>query len=133
MFSSDEYREIILDAARNRQNWRLLDSADISHEESNPVCGDHLHLTLRLDSDGVVREVGWAGHGCAISQASASLLGERLIGMRLQDAQRLTREDVLSMIGLPLLPTRQKCALLSLKTLVIGTAGLAAWEQIEDA
>lgn len=132
MFSADDYRDMILDAARNRRNWTLLDAPDVSHEESNPLCGDHLHLTLKLDTDGVIQAVGWDGHGCAISQASASMLGERLVGMSLADAQRLTRDDILDMIGLPLLPNRQKCALLSLKTLILGTADRAAWERIED-
>lgn len=132
MFSANDYREMILDAARNRQNWNLLDPADVNHEESNPVCGDHLHLTLRIE-DGIIRAVGWEGEGCAISQASASMLGEQLIGMSLAKAQQFTREDILEMIGLPLLPNRQKCALLSLKTLIVGTQGHTAWETIEDA
>lgn len=130
MFTPDEYRELILDAARNRQNWGLLSPADIDHEEHNPVCGDHLHLTVRL-AEGVIIAVGWDGDGCAISQASASLLGEKLIGMTLTAALALTRDDILDMIGLPLLPTRQKCALLSLKTLLIGVSGREAWEKIE--
>lgn len=130
MFTPDDYRELILDAARNRQNWKLLSPADIDHEEHNPVCGDHLHLTLRV-ADGVILEVGWDGDGCAISQASASMLGEKIKGMLLTDAVALTHQDILQMIGLPLLPTRQKCALLSLKTLIIGVAGQETWEKIE--
>lgn len=130
MFTPDEYRELILDAARNRQNWGLLSPADIDHAEHNPVCGDHLHLTLQV-RDGQITAVGWDGDGCAISQASASFLGEKIKGMRLDDALKLTREDVLAMIGIPLLPTRQKCALLSLKTLIIGVAGHEIWEKTE--
>lgn len=131
MYTPDDYRELILDAARNRQNWGLLNPADFNHAEHNPVCGDHLHLTLRIDSDGLITEVGWDGEGCAISQASASLLGERLIGMSMTDALALTRDDILGMIGLPLMLTRQKCALLSLKTLVLGAADRETWEKIE--
>jgi nitrogen fixation NifU-like protein len=130
MFTPDDYRDLILDAARHRQNWGLLSPADIDHEEHNPVCGDHLHLTVRV-RDGVISEVGWDGDGCAISQASASLLGEKIKGMSLADALALTREDILEMIGLQLLPTRQKCALLSLKTLIIGAADRDTWEKIE--
>ena len=95
------------------------------------MCGDHLHLTLRIDPTGLITEIGWEGDGCAISQASASLLGERLIGMNMTDALALTRDDILGMIGLPLMPTRQKCALLSLKTLVLGASDRTAWEKIE--
>jgi len=130
MLTADDYRELILDAARNRQNWGLLIPADFDHAEHNPVCGDHLHLTLRV-RDRVITEVGWEGDGCAISQASASLLGEKIKGMRLSDALALTRDNILEMIGLPLMPTRQKCALLSLKTLIIGASDRDAWEKIE--
>ncbi len=131
MYTPDDYRELILDAARNRQNWGLLNPADIDHAEHNPVCGDHLHLTLRLTPDGQISEVGWEGDGCAISQASASLLGEKIKGMSMADALALTRDDILAMIGLPLMPTRQKCALLSLKTLILGASDRDAWEKIE--
>nr|MCU0465011.1 iron-sulfur cluster assembly scaffold protein [Anaerolineae bacterium] len=106
--------------------------ADFDHAEHNPLCGDHLRLTLRLSLNGVVTAVGWEGEGCAISQASASMLGERLLGMTLADALRLTRADILEMIGLPLMPNRQKCALLALKVLVVGAAGQTAWEVISD-
>lgn len=132
MFTPDEYRQIILEAASQRQNWGALTPADFDHAEHNPLCGDHLRLTLRLSPDGMVTAVGWEGEGCAISQASASMLGERLLGMTLADALRLTRADILEMIGLPLMPNRQKCALLALKVLVVGASGQAAWETISD-
>lgn len=128
----DIFREHILDHARNRRNWGLLDAPDLDHEESNTLCGDHLHLTLKIDGEGIIRAVGWDGHGCAISQASASLLGETLIGMALKDAVALQRDDVLDLIGLPLSPSRMRCGLLSLKVLVVGASGMTAWEQIED-
>jgi nitrogen fixation NifU-like protein len=128
----DFYREFILDHARNRRNWGLLDPADFDHAEVNSMCGDELRLTLRLDDTQVIREVGWDGHGCAISQASASLLGEKLIGMKLADAVRMGRDDILDMVGLPLSPNRMRCALLSLKTLVVGASGARDWERIED-
>jgi nitrogen fixation protein NifU and related proteins len=130
--NDDFYRELILDHARNHRNWGLLHPADFDHEESNPLCGDHLHLTLRLDENDVIREVGWEGNGCAISQASASMLGEELIGKSLDAARKLTRDEVLELVGLKLTPNRMKCALLPLKVLVIGAEGLHRWEQIED-
>lgn len=128
----DLYREYILDHVRYRRNWGLLNAPDFDHEEENTLCGDHLHLTLKCDENDVIREVGWEGHGCAISQASASMLGEKLIGMTLDQARQLSRDDMLMLIGIPLTPNRMKCALLALKVLVIGTVGLQQWEHIED-
>lgn len=127
----DMYRELILDHARNGRNWGLVDDPDFDHEEHNPLCGDRLHLTLKVE-DGVIKEVGWDGDGCAISQASASMLGEELIGMKLQDAMKLDKQVVLDNIGIPLTINRVKCATLSLKTLIVGSLGAREWEQIED-
>lgn len=127
----DMYRELILDHARNGRNWGLVDDPDFDHEEHNPLCGDRLHLTLKVE-DGVIKEVGWDGDGCAISQASASMLGEELIGMKLQDAMKLDKQMVLDNIGIPLTINRVKCATLSLKTLIVGSLGAREWEQIED-
>ena len=128
----DMYREVILDHARNGRNWGLLDEPDFDHEEHNPLCGDRLHLTLHVDDAGVIQEVGWDGDGCAISQASASMLGEKLVGMPLQDARKMNKDEILEMVGIPLTINRVKCALLSLKVLVIGAYGLEQWEAIED-
>ena len=122
---SDLSRENILDHARAPRHWGLLHPADVDHTEENPLCGDSLHLTLRIDDYHVIQEVGWEGHGCAISQASASMLGERLIGMTLDDARQISRDEMLQMVGLALSPNRMKCALLSLKALVVGTEGMA--------
>lgn len=130
--SDDMYREIILDHARNRRNWGLLNPADFDHEEDNPLCGDHLHLTLRIDEGGVIREIGWDGSGCAISQASASMLGEHLIGMPLEEARKLDKQFMFDLVGIPLTINRVKCATLPLKTLIIGAYGIDRWERIED-
>jgi len=126
------YRALIMDHARSPLHWGLLDPADFDHEESNPLCGDHLHLTLRIDAEGIIRAVGWDGNGCAISQASASMLGDMLVGMVLRETMKLQRETVLDMIGLKLTPSRMKCALLSLKVLLVGAAGVTHWEAVED-
>jgi nitrogen fixation protein NifU and related proteins len=128
----DLYREHILDHARHRRNWGLISAPDFDHEEDNTLCGDHLHLTLTLDEHQRIRGVGWDGHGCAISQASASLLGEKLIGMTLEQAYHITRDEMLDLIGISLTPNRMKCALLSLKVLIVGIAGVREWEHIED-
>ena len=128
----DMYRELILDHARNGRNWQLIENPDIDHEEHNPLCGDRLHLTLKVE-DGVIKAVGWEGEGCAISQASASMFGEQLVGMKLDEAMKLDKQVVLENIGIPLTINRVKCATLSLKTLIVGTLGARKWEDIEDA
>ncbi len=132
MFDDEFYREMILDHARTPRNWGLLQPADFDHEESNPLCGDHLHLTLQIDENEVIKAVGWEGHGCAISQASASMMGELLIGKTLKDAEQMTAAEVLELVGVRLTPNRMKCALLSLKVLLVGTQGLHSWEKVED-
>jgi nitrogen fixation NifU-like protein len=128
----DMYREIILDHARNPHHPGILKPADVDHEEHNPLCGDRLHLTLRVNQERIITEVAWDGEGCAISQASASMLGDVLIGKSLDDINVITKDTILEMIGIPLTINRVKCALLSLKTLIIGTHGLAEWQIIED-
>jgi nitrogen fixation NifU-like protein len=128
----DMYREMILDHYRNPRKKRLVSPADIDYEEDNPVCGDHIHLTVQLDENDVVTDVGWEGEGCAISQASASLLYESLIGMSKEDIRTLDKDYILDMLGIELGPVRLKCALLSLKVLKAGAYGLTAWPGEED-
>ena len=131
----DMFRELILDHARNLRNWGLLAPNDFDHEECNPLCGDRLRLTLRLNSYGAIAEVGWDGEGCAISQASASMFGERLRGLTLQEARQINKQELLDNIGLPLSINRVKCALLPLKVLVVGAygqVGLEQWTLIEE-
>lgn len=132
----DMYREVILDHARNQRNWGLLAPSDLDHEEKNPLCGDRLRLTLRVDDNNVITEVGWDGEGCAISQASASMFGEEILGMTLDEARKINKQQLLDNIGLQLTINRVKCALLALKVLVVGAYGAAGeevWELIEDA
>ena len=118
------YREFILDHYRNPRNFGRLEGADISHEEYNPLCGDLVGMDFRL-RDGVIDEVKFHGRGCAISQASASLLTQRLHGMSLEDARSISRDDVLGELGIEISPARLKCALLPLKALKVGAWGLA--------
>lgn len=128
----DLYREIILDHSRNMRNKGLLNPNNFDHEEHNPLCGDKLHLTMQIDEHGIIQAVGWEGQGCAISQAAASMLGEKLIGMPIAEAKKLDKQVILEMIGIPLTINRVKCALLSLKTLVVGATDIETWELIED-
>lgn len=128
----DMYRENILDHAQNPRFPGVLDPADIDHEESNPLCGDRLRLTLRLDENNRITALAWDGEGCAISQASASMLGEQIIGKTLEEIRSLSKEDIFEMLGIPLSPNRMKCALLSLQVLKVGTYGKVEWQRTQD-
>ena len=124
----DFYRENILDHGQNMRNKGLLDPSAVDVEANNPLCGDRLRLTLRLDNEGRVSAVGWDGEGCAISQASASMLGEELIGKTLDEIKAINKDDVFELIGIPLSMNRVKCGLLSLKVLTIGLYKLGVIE-----
>jgi nitrogen fixation protein NifU and related proteins len=108
----DMYQEVILQHYRAPRNFGPLEGADFVGEESNPLCGDHITLRLKVDpASRKIREVRFQGDGCAISVASASMLTERLAGLSLDDAGRLTSDEVLKTLGIPLSPVRVKCAL----------------------
>jgi nitrogen fixation protein NifU and related proteins len=121
----DLYRELILDHYKNPRNHGVLDPNDFSYEDENPLCGDRLRIDVRLDDAQRISEVAFSGRGCAISQASASLLSETLIGKSLEDVKRIGKDDILDLLGIELGPVRLKCALLSLKVLKAGAYGLA--------
>jgi nitrogen fixation NifU-like protein len=120
----DLYRELIIDRYKNPLYRGELDPNDISFEDDNPLCGDHIRIDLRVDETGKVTEAVFDGHGCAISQASADLLVESVIGKSIEDIKSLKKEDVLELLGLELSPVRLKCALLSLKVMKAGVYGL---------
>lgn len=118
--SDDIYREIILDHYRNPRNKGKLPDADVSIHDSNPLCGDEIDIHLKVDGD-KIRDVKFEGRGCAISQASASMLTEMVMGKPLTSIKELSKDDILENIGLTSLgPARIKCALLSLKVLKLG-------------
>lgn len=120
----DLYRELIIDRYKNPQYRGVLDPNDITFEDDNPLCGDHIRVDLRLNDDNIVTEAAFSGEGCSISQASADLLVESIIGRSIEEVKQLTKEDVLDMLGIDLGPVRLKCALLSLKVLKAGAYGL---------
>ena len=120
----DMYRENILDHYKNPRNHGRLEPADFSYEDDNPLCGDRIRMDIRMGDDQRVTEVGFTGKGCAISQASASMLTEEILGKTLDEVKQISKERVLELLGIPLGPTRVKCALLSLKVLKAGVYGL---------
>jgi nitrogen fixation NifU-like protein len=124
------YREYILDHYKNPRNFGRLEDADIAHEENNPLCGDLVGMDFRV-REGVIEEVRFHGRGCAISQASASLMTERLKGLSLDKARGISKEDVLDDLGIEISAARLKCALLCLKVLKVGAYGLAGEEDEE--
>ena len=118
--SDDIYREIILDHYRNPRNKGKLENADVTVHDSNPLCGDEIDIHLKVDG-GVIKDVKFEGKGCAISQASASMLTEMVLDKPLTAVKDLAKDDILENIGLMNLgPARIKCALLSLKVLKMG-------------
>src|ERR687885_2441946 len=118
--SDDIYREIILDHYRNPRNKGKLEHADVSTHDSNPLCGDEIDIHLRVEEE-KIKDIKFEGRGCAISQASASMLTEMIAGRPLSTVKDITKDDILENIGLMNLgPARIKCALLSLKVLKLG-------------
>jgi nitrogen fixation NifU-like protein len=112
----DLYRDYILEHYRRPHNFGQLDAATATQEGANPLCGDRITMQLRVRS-GVIDGVGFTGRGCAISQASASLLTDEIKGKSVDIAQALTSGDVLDLLGIEISPARMKCALLSLETM----------------
>lgn len=118
--SDDIYREIILDHYRNPRNKGKITNPDVSIHDSNPLCGDEIDIHLKMEGD-KIKDIKFEGRGCAISQASASMLTEMVMNKPLTSIKNLTKDDILEEIGLTSLgPARIKCALLSLKVLKLG-------------
>lgn len=127
----DFYRDYILDHYRHPRNFGHLERVDVQAEDLNPLCGDQIRMELELD-DGIVKDVRFSGKGCAISQASASMLTERVKGMRLSDVAKLSKDAVLEDVGIGISPTRMKCAMLGLRVLKSAAIGeLAGWPDEE--
>jgi len=126
----DMYREFILDHYKSPRFHGVLDNADITYEDDNPLCGDVIRIDLRVNEDNRVVDAAFSGQGCAISQASASMLMEEIQGKTLDEIKEYTRDDILEMLGIELGPVRLKCAMLALKVLKVGAYGVQEW--VED-
>ncbi len=120
--SSDIYKDIILDYYRNPRNFGELQNPDVRAKDSNPLCGDIIEMQLKIN-DRKVDDIRFQGKGCAISQASASMLTEVVKGKSLDEVKALGKPDVLELLGIDPGPTRIKCALLGLKVLKLGVYG----------
>lgn len=127
----DLYRELILDHYQHPHNHGEISNPDISAEDSNPLCGDKIRIDMKLKGD-VVEDIKFNGKGCAISQASASLLTDELIGKSLDDIRKLDKKFVLDLLGIPLGPSRIKCALLPFKVIKAGAYGIPTWNDSDE-
>jgi nitrogen fixation NifU-like protein len=122
------YREAILDHYRHPRHKGHLESADIHHHDHNPFCGDEITIELKVE-DGIVTDAAFDGRGCAISQATASMLMEEVLGKSLEEVRAWDKEYVLDLLGIEIGPVRLKCALLPLKVLKAGVWGLEEWPE----
>jgi len=144
MSLDDLYRELILDHYKSPRHRGRLDPADAFAEGQNPLCGDELTVTLRFGADGeTIEELAFDGHGCAISQASASMLSEEVIGRKAAEVAAIDKDHaplvaMMAESGTPLTPIRLKCALLGLGVLkvalhkAVGTPLPEEWAGIEE-
>lgn len=119
---SDIYRQQILDHYRNPRNYGSLESPTFTHGGENSMCGDSIEIDIEVDENEVIQSVAFRGDGCAISQASASMLTEELVGINLDELEAMDRDDVLDLLGVEISPMRIKCAVLAEKVAQDGAA-----------
>lgn len=128
----DFYRDYILDHYRNPRNYGVLEAPTATAEQNNPLCGDRIRIDLLIGTDGHVADIRFSGQGCAISQASASMLTDAIRGKSLDEVAKLSKDIVLENIGIGISATRMKCAMLGLRVLKSAAIGsLASWPDEE--
>lgn len=113
----DIYEEHVLDHYEDPYHRGPLETATHAHEADNPLCGDVIHVDLKLDASGKVQEAWFSGEGCVISQASASMLMEKIEGKTVEELKQFSANEMLDLFGPKLTPNRQKCCLLSWRVL----------------
>jgi nitrogen fixation NifU-like protein len=135
----DLYREVILDHYKNPRGHGVIEDADAHADGVNPLCGDEVSIYVQFADDGeTVEEVKFSGRGCAISQASTSMLMEMVVGKTAQEIAALPKEELLEEVGIPLTPIRLKCALLGLGVLKValhrakGTPLPSEWAGLDE-
>lgn len=114
--SLEMYQQNILDHYKHPRNFGEISDASAKAHAANPLCGDELDYFLVFDSENKVVEVKFTGRGCTITMASASMLSEKLKGMARADIEKLTNQEVVEVLGVPVNPARLKCATLALET-----------------
>jgi nitrogen fixation NifU-like protein len=129
----DLYRDEILEHYRNPHNFGVLESPTTTKEGANPLCGDRITLMLDINDDGTIENVAFTGRGCAISQASASMLTDEIKGKPLSEVVQMGSQDVLDNLGIEISPARMKCAMLSLETLRDSVQDRVEWQGATDA
>ena len=113
---SDMYRQQILEHYKNPRNYGEIEDPTFTHIGENPMCGDTIEMDVVLDDDEqTIEGVAFRGDGCAISQASASMLSQELRGMSVDDLLEMDREDIIDMLGVEISAMRVKCAVLAEK------------------
>lgn len=122
------YQQEILDHYKHPRRKGHLDAPDIHYHDHNPFCGDELTIELKV-ADGKVVDAAFDGRGCAISQASASMLLQEVVGMTMDEVKALDKQYILDLLGIEIGPVRLKCALLALKVLKAGAYGLEEWPE----
>jgi nitrogen fixation NifU-like protein len=128
----DLYRDEILEHYRNPHNFGILESPTTAKEGANPLCGDRITLMLGINEEGTIEEVAFTGRGCAISQASASMLTDEIKGKPLSEIAHMGQKDVLENLGIEISPARMKCAMLSLETLRDAVKDRVAWQGTDE-